>query len=313
MTTELQFEQRRLDERTAAPGTQSFLQTLAYCFRRPSLLGMELLWRWSVGLPALGLLYWETSRILASVPLETTGIRHFSLIDTVGSAQILSAAVDLLLPAVRVVAVWLLPLLAVSWAIASGLGRSLVLQRYDPTLQRAPGRMIGLQLLRIVVLGTSFALWFVSLHWAAWTSLSGPAPNLVSYFIKAIFLSFGIFCFWATVGWVFSVAPLLVALENQGMAASLRDALRLGHGSLRGMRSRLVEINLVLGIVKLALIVLAMVFCATPMPFKEEINGNALYGWWAFVTVMYFVASDFFQLARVIGFIQLWRAFNQAR
>ena len=52
---------------------------------------------------------------------------------------------------------------------------------------------------------------------------------------------------------------------------------------MRGLRSKLVEINLVLGIVKAALIVLAMVFCATPVPFKEEINGTSLYVWWALV------------------------------
>lgn len=312
MNAHVKIEETHVLAAVPPRGAQSFLDTLAYCWRRPSLLGLELLWRWSLGVPALALLYWETMKILTSVPLENTGIRHFSLIDTVGSAQILSAAVDMLLPSVRAVALWLLPLLAFTWAIASGVGRSSVLQRYDATLHRAPWRMVGLQLLRIVMLGSSFALWFVCLHWAAWTSLNGPAPNLVGYFVKAIFLSLAVFCFWAAVGWVFSVAPLLVVLQNIGMAASLRASLHFGQGSLRGLRPKLVEVNLVLGIIKVALIVLAMVFCATPMPFKEEIDGNALYGWWVFVTVMFFAASDFFQLARVIGFIQLWRSVNGA-
>ena len=86
--------------------------------------------------------------------------------------------------------------------------------------------------------------------------------------------------------------------------------MRFGRGSLRGLRSRLVEINLVLGVVKAALMVLAMVSCATPVPFKEEINGTSLYVWWALVTVAYLAASDFFQVARIIGFIELWRAAN---
>ncbi|MHB8302408.1 MAG: hypothetical protein ACYDC6_06150 [Acidobacteriaceae bacterium] len=307
MTTRSEIGQPQLQPNTELRGTQSFLGTLAYCWRRPSLLGLELLWRWGLGVPVLALLYWQTARILASVPLEKTGIEHFSLIDTVGSAQILSAAVDMLLPRVRPVAVWLLPLLAIAWAVASGFGRSLMFQRFDSTLRRAPWQLVALQLLRIVMLGGSFGVWFLCLHWAAWTSLSGPAPNLVGYFIKAIFLSLGVFIFWAAVSWVFSVAPLLAILEGKGVAASLRASLRLGHGSLRGLRTKLVEINLVLGIVKVALIVLAMAFCATPMPFKGEISGNALYGWWAFVSVLFLAASDFFQVARVIGFIQLWR------
>ncbi len=294
-------------------GTQSFLDTLARCWRMPSLLGLELMWRWGLGIPLLALLYWEAAKILASVSLAKTGIYQFSLVDTVVAAQILSATTDLLLPYVSEVARWLLPLLAIVWALASGWGRSLVLRRYDPSLRSAPWLLVGLQLLRIVMLGGSFAFWFVCLHWAAWTSLGGPAPNLVGYFVKAIFLSLAIFCFWAVVSWVFTIAPLLALLEGTGMLASLRSSLRFGHGSLRGLRAKLVEINLVLGIVKLSLIVLAMVFCATPVPFKEEINGNALYGWWAFTTVLYFAASDFFQVARLAGFIDLWRTVNGDR
>ena len=292
-------------------GTQSFLATIAECWKRPSLLGLELLWRWAFGIPAAAVLGWEAYRILSSVSLAGTGITHFSLIDTVAAAQILAATAHILLPPIRDVARWLLPALAVAWAVASGFGRSLVLRRYDPSLRFAPWLMVALQMLRILVLGASFALWFVGLHWAAWDSLSGSTPSLVLYFVQAIALSFGIFFFWALVSWVFSIAPLLALLEGTGMIASLRNSLRFGQGSLRGLRSKLVEINLVLGIVKAALIVLAMVFCATPVPFKEEINGTSLYVWWALVSVWYCVASDFFQVARIIGFMELWRAANR--
>lgn len=291
-------------------GTQSFLATIAECWKRPSLLGLELLWRWAFGIPAAAVLAWETYKILSSVSLAGTGISHFSLIDTVTAAQILSATADVLLPPIREVARWLLPVLIVGWALASGFGRSLVLRRYDPSLRFAPWLMVGLQLLRILVLGASIALWLVGLHWAAWNSLSGPDPSLVLYFVQAIALSFAIFFFWALVSWVFSIAPLLALLEGTGIIASLRNSLRFGQGSLRGLRSKLVEINLVLGVVKAALIVLAMVSCATPVPFKEEINGTSLYVWWALVSVWYCVASDFFQVARIIGFMELWRSAN---
>ncbi len=291
-------------------GTQSFLGTIARCWHKPSLLALELLWRWGLGIPALALVAFESFRILSSVSLAHTGIYQFSLIDTVSAAQILSATVDKLLPPVRAVGVWLVPALALAWALASGFGRSLLLRRYDRSLRFAPWLLVAMQSLRIVTLGASVAIWFVCLHWAAWSSLSGPSPNLVGYFITAIFLSFAVFAFWALVSWVFSIAPLLALLEGKGIAASLRAAVRFGHGSLRGLRSKLVEINLILGVVKAALIVLAMVFCATPMPFREEINGPSLYAWWALVTVLYLVASDFFQVARVIGFIEIWRAAN---
>jgi hypothetical protein len=63
----------------------------------------------------------------------------------------------------------------------------------------------------------------------------------------------------------------------------------------------------VLGIVRLALIVLAMVFSAIPLPFTQDMTGMPLYLWWAAVTLLYFVASDFFQVARLAAFAQFWR------
>jgi hypothetical protein len=70
---------------------------------------------------------------------------------------------------------------------------------------------------------------------------------------------------------------------------------------------KLVEINLVLGIVKLALIVLAMVFSAIPLPFEAQMSGKGLYIWWAAVGVWYLAASDFFQVARLAAFVEFWQ------
>jgi len=314
MTTQLESGQQvATPPSSVAPmrGTQSFLGSIARCWRRPSLTGLELLWRWGFGIPALALIAWQAHRILSSVSLAHTGIYKFSLIDTFSAAQAVAATIDVLLPPVLAVAVWLVPLLIVTWALASGLGRWLMLRRYDRTLRSAPWLLVGMQLLRIVMLLGSFALWLLCLHWAAISSLGNGVPDLVGYFVKAIFLSFAIFGVWALVSWIFSIAPLLALLEGTGMFSSLRASLRLGHGSLKGLRAKLVEINLVLGVVKMALLVLTMVFCVSPVPFKEDINGLWLYGWWAFVSVLYLAGSDFFQVARVIGFIEFWRGANR--
>jgi len=55
-----------------------------------------------------------------------------------------------------------------------------------------------------------------------------------------------------------------------------------------------------------------MVFSATPLPFSSVMVGTPLYLWWAGVTLVYFAASDFFQLARLVAFIRFWRIYNQA-
>ena len=103
-----------------------------------------------------------------------------------------------------------------------------------------------------------------------------------------ICLSLGIFVLWALLSWVFSIAPLLAMLEGSGVFRSLAHSLRLGP-----LTCKLVEVNLVLGIVRLALIVLALVFSAIPLPFEADMTGTALYAWWAVVTLLYLVAMRF--------------------
>jgi hypothetical protein len=65
-----------------------------------------------------------------------------------------------------------------------------------------------------------------------------------------------------------------------------------------------------MGIVKIALIVLALVLSATPLPFESVMTQDALMLWWMGVTLLYLVASDFFHVARLLGYLNLWRAFE---
>ena len=285
-------------------GTQSFVHILSECWYRPSLLALELLWRWLFGLPFLAVLWFAGSRIWAqtSAQLTAAGIDQFSLQNPNQAAVIVADSYAVLWPPVLHVALWLVPAAVLGWSVLSGIGRTLVLRRYDPSLPSRPVALVLLQLLRLIALGGCFVLWFAAIHWSANATLSGEEPNLVAYFAVVICLSLGIFTLWALASWVFSIAPLLVLLEDRSIVGSLVRSLRLG--SLTG---KLVEINLVMGIIKLALVVLAMVFSATPLPFASVMQCPPLYIWWGIVTLLYLAASDFFQVARLVAFIRLWR------
>jgi hypothetical protein len=100
---------------------------------------------------------------------------------------------------------------------------------------------------------------------------------------------------------VFSIAPLIALLEQCGVGSSLRRSVRLGR-----LKRKLVEINLAVGYWKLAATVLVMILTATPAAFVVAIQGMWLYLWWGAVSVLYMVLSDFFQVARVVGFVELW-------
>src|SRR5262249_1688644 len=115
----------------------------------------------------------------------------------------------------------------------------------------------------------------------------------------------GLFTLWAVVSWALSVAPLLAMLRNLGPGASLAAAFRLGP-----LKSKLVEINLVMGIVKIALIVLAMVFTAVQLPFQSVATQEFMLWWYVGVGVLYLLASDYFHVARLVGYLRLWRAYE---
>jgi hypothetical protein len=288
-------------------GTQSFVHILHDCWRRPSLLALEVLWRWLFGIPLIAVIAWQGWHIYSAAAhqLAGTGILDASIADPMRAAVALSDVYAILAPPILRTLLWLVPAAILAWSIISGIGRNAVLRRYDRSLPRRWVALIILQLLRVIFLAGSFVLWFKSIQWAATATLSGDSPNFVGYFALVICLSLTIFIVWALVSWVFSIAPLLVLLENRGISSSLARSLRLGP-----LTGKLVEINLIMGIIKLALVVLAMVWSAMPLPFQAEVQGTALYVWWAAGTILYLIASDFFQVARLAAFIQFWRAFQ---
>jgi hypothetical protein len=194
--------------------------------------------------------------------------------------------------------------------VVSAVGRTVVLRRVDGRLHRQVGTLIVLQAVRVVALLGSFAVWFWCMERVAEWTVTGPVaagdePDLVGYFALVIVVTLGLFTLWAVVSWAVSVAPLLAMLKGLGVAGSLAAAFRLG-----ALKSKLVEINLVMGIVKIALIVLAMVFSATPLPFESVTTPQFLAWWWIGVTVLYLLGSDFFHVARQVAYLQLWRAYE---
>jgi hypothetical protein len=196
---------------------------------------------------------------------------------------------------------------ALAWIIVSGIGRNIVLKRMEPRVRFRPVAMIALQAAWVTAFALTGWAWWASIGWAANNHIgAGAEPDLVGYAIWAIFLTLGFFTLWALIGWVVAIAPMLLLLEDCSTAEALGRSLRLG----KPFTSKLVEVNLVMGIVKLALLVLAMVFSSVLIPFADQIGAGTLYIEWFIVSVFYFVASDYFQVVRLKGFIEFWRIFR---
>jgi len=300
--------------RASAPvrGTQLLVVHMGAVIKRPGLTLIEITWRWLVGIPILLVLWQQALKILAEYPLESSGAGSIDFTNPWLAAQQVAGAWSYYIPHVSIVMRWLLPVWAVAWIVVSALGRSLLLMRIEPRLRFRPVTMIALHtawmaMFLLVVYG-----WFRSMEWVAATHMSGTnigaggEPDLIGLFIWTIFLSLGFFALWALVNWTVSVAPLIALLEGGSALSALRESLRLG----KPFTGKLAEINLVMGIVKIGLAVLAMVFSAAPLPFSDELGPDAMHAVLLASLVFFLVATDYFQVVRIKAFVEFWKIFR---
>jgi hypothetical protein len=293
----------------AAPlrGTQSLVGQMGWVFSRPTLTLIEVAWRWLFGIPFLVVCWMQGQQILVALPIDSAGLASLDPQNPWVAAVQLNHAWALYQPHVAAVLRWLAPLAAIAWAVVSGLGRSLLFGRMasglEPSLPFRPIQVIALQGAFLLGLVATFWGWFRSIQWVASTHITSVGePDLVGFSTWVIFLSLGFFTLWALVSWALSIAPLLMLLEDCNAAQALGRGLRLG----KPFTGKLVEINLVMGIVKLALMVLAMVFSAAPLPFSDQLGSDALHWIAAAALIFYCVANDYFQVVRLKGFVEFW-------
>ncbi|MDE3186915.1 MAG: hypothetical protein KGM96_05235 [Acidobacteriota bacterium] len=288
-------------------GTQTLVDQMGWVFRRPLLIVMEIGWRWLFGVPFLVVCRGQARMVLAALPAESTGLTSIDFQNPWVAAVQLSNAWARYLPHIAAIFYWLAPVAALAWVLASGVGRSLVLRRLEGGVRFRPLAMIVLQAAWLVLFALIFWGWFRALGWVAATHIvAGSEPALVGFSIWTIFLSLGFFTLWALVSWPVSVAPLLMLLEDISPAAALVRSLKLG----KAFTGKLMEINLVMGIVKLALVVLAMVLSAAPLPFSDQLGPDAMHAVWAGAVVFFLVANDYFQVVRLKSFIEFRRTFG---
>lgn len=290
-------------------GTQSFVHVLSWCWKRPRLTALEVAWRWAFGVPAAALVWYEATHVLSATRWDVGSLRQMTFLDPAGAAETLSQTAAVLGPAVLHVLVWLAPLLFAAWVIVSAAGRAMVLRRVDPRLQGRLGTLVALQAMRTIALAAVFVVWLECVRAAGRFAVNGPMatgdePSLVLYCALVIVATSVTFALWAAVSWVLAMAPLISMVRGLGVRESLAATLRLG-----AVRGKLVEINLVMGIVRIALVVLAMVASACPLPFESVATPGFMTDWYCVVAVLYLLGSDFFHVVRAVYSLEMWKAF----
>jgi hypothetical protein len=288
-------------------GTQTMVDQMGWVWKRPWLSVMEIAWRWAVGIPFLLLAQRQMNHVFSVLPLELSGWNEVDGQNPWVAVRQIDVIVDKYEPIVYAAFHWLLPLGVVAWIVFSGVGRALVLKVLEPGSKFRPIPFIVVQTVWVALLTATLWFWFRVMQWVAWTHIQQPVEaELVGYAQWLIFFSLGIFSLWAVISWPPAVAPILVLKEDRGALSALGASFRLG----KKFTNQLLEIGLVMGIVKLALIVLTMVFSAAPLPFSDQLGPEALHVVTMAAIVFFFVASDYFHVVRLKAMVEFWRTYR---
>ena len=280
---------------------------MGWMLRHPGVVAVEVAWRWLFGIPFLLVCWARLQHILTVLSPEDSGLSNINAQNPWLAAGQLNRAWWQYEPLIAHELRWLIPSAALVWIAVSGIGRNLTLKISEPRLRFRPLAMMGLQAVWLAFFGGVCWSWFRYIGRAAATHFpTGSEPDLIGFAIWLIFLSLGFFTVWALLGWIVSVAPVLMLLEDRSPLSALGLTAKLG----KPFTSELVEIGMVMGIVNLALLVVAMVLSAAPLPFSDELGGNALHVVWAGAAVFYLIAHDYFQVVRLKCFMRFWEIFR---
>ena len=288
-------------------GTQTLVDQMGWVFHRPRLIALQVVTHWAFGLPLLELCYRQALSLFKAVPPQSTALANLDVQNPWVAATQLVAAGAVYAPYVLHTFTWLVPLAAVAWIVISSLGRSVVLARIVPGTRMRPLVLIPLQAAWLALLALVCGGWLCCMQWLVATHIAtGGEPDLIGFAMGTIILSLGFFTMWALVSWPLEAAPVLAVCESLSAPAALAASVRLG----RPFSSKLVETNLVMGIVTLALIVLSMVLSAAPVPFSDLLGPSAMHTIDAGAVVFFFIASDFFELVRLKGMVEFRNVFR---
>ena len=291
--------------------TQGLVAHMGYCRQHPSLWAIEVAWRWLVGVPFLLVAWREALRIMTELPPDAVGLNRLEWSNPWLSSVLIADAIGRYQPLVVSVLRWLLPAAIAGWAVLSAVGRVAILDRmvridgeragYGSLWKKLPG-VVVLQAVWLTALIACWWAWYSSVGWAASRYITvGAQPDLVGYLCWLIFLSLAIYVLWAMTSWVLGVAPVVYAMERRPLLKAFGASFHLG----KELSGKLAEVNLVMAIVKIALIVLAMVFSAAPLPFSDTFGLDFMHALYGLVAVWWLVANDYFHVVRLRSFVDL--------
>ena len=274
-------------------------QHLARILRDPTLIAVELAWRWSFALAALSLTVFALVRLQRAVIVLP---EEQQMLASRAPLQVAEAILEIwhrIQPLAIRLGLIVIPASIILWIIAATIGRGYVISRLSPPSSTSPrwSSLVALNLLRVL---SVFAL-VVAYIASSRATLLVSSPEAPNYF-AAMFLFLILFglalLVWSFLHWIVSLACIYAVRERASTFASLVRVLRL----LRTKSGELGSIATLNGTARTLVAIVVTFIAAVPLVLYRF---PALFWTVEFlIFVVYCLASDILLLARLSAYVE---------
>jgi hypothetical protein len=267
--------------------------------RDPALLLMEIAWRWTFGSIAIfictmvALVLVKTLPANPQTPQWISGMNPWDTAQRVAAVLVTIAAVLLRVGTIAVL------LLAICWTCISAVGRRATLVRAAFTRGASLRACFSIHAARAVATLLALFVWIfagvVTGFIAAATSTDGT-PNLGVILLILIPALLVIVSAWSAANWYLSLAPLF---SEDSWMRSARRVWRL----TKTYRDEVLEISIGTGIIRVVFLIVALVlsFAVSAVVSSPRVLVLDLVA----ISLLYFFAADFVNIARLCAFAKL--------
>ncbi|HEY6307653.1 MAG TPA: hypothetical protein VI488_14470 [Candidatus Angelobacter sp.] len=274
---------------------------LTYGFRAirndPSLLLVEVLWRWCCG--AVVLLLLSGFLVVHPVAVAAADTSAWSSRDPLLVAQAFLHVLAGLGGTPLLVGVGLLLPATALWTFLGAFGRTFTLNRLEPSGVSFRS-ILALQTLRALFLWIAGAALAGTIALDARTAGRGAKPDIFLYSAVAAWSVILIGVLWGVVNWQLSLAAVCCAKYAGGFGRSIRQALGLS----RSHSGDLLGVSLVFAIWRLVTVAVLFVLWFLPSGVMGT-SPRAYFAWLVTTLLAYLVAGDALYVSRMAGYLAI--------
>jgi hypothetical protein len=272
-------------------------QGLRAVLRDPTILLMEIVWRWSFGAIAFLLLFFSVVTLLGSIHVSETDAAAWRSNNPTLMAQALVTMLMESGPRIMDVAAWVLPVITLLWIMLGAAGRTFTVNRLGKGTISFP-TVLALHCARAVLLWLAVAGLTAAILFDVRVSTRGLETDLFLYYALVFWSVVLIGVFWAAANWYLSLAPICSLKRGAGFLKSTWQAIRLA----RSQSGDFGGISLIFGIYRLVALAIAFVLCVLPSGLMGTWP-RSYSAWVVAVSLAYFAFGDFLYLARMAAYL----------